>query len=145
VQPQDTTQAMQPASAHAAGEAVPAWTCRECRARAGIRYGYAQSPDAYCTTCGGAMSEVERLAVLVKELVRAPVVVPPSPAVRPSPEFLTVDETAELLRTTPGAIRARAARGQVPGLVRDGRRLLVRRDTLLRALERRASSPGRSR
>jgi len=145
VQPQDTTHAMQPVAAHAAGEAVPPWTCRECSARVDIRYGYPERPDAYCATCGGAMSDVERLAVLVKELVQARVLVSPPPAVRPSPEFLTVDEAADLLRTTPGAIRARAARGQVAGLVRDGRRLLVRRDALLRALERRASSPGRSR
>ncbi|MCM2334395.1 MAG: hypothetical protein NDI82_10660, partial [Anaeromyxobacteraceae bacterium] len=108
--PQDTTHVLPLVAANAADEAVPAWTCRECSARVGGRYGYAQRPDAYCASCGGSMSDVERLAVLVKELVQARVLVPPSPAVRPSPEFLTVDETAELLRTTPGAIRARAAR-----------------------------------
>jgi excisionase family DNA binding protein len=136
---------MQPVAAHAAGEAVPPWTCRECCARTGRSYCYPDYADSYCIACGGAMSDVERLAVVVRGLVQARVFVPPAPAVRPSPEFLTVDETAELLRATPGAIRARAARGKVPGLVRDGRRLLVRRDALLRALERRAPSPGRSR
>lgn len=145
MQPQDTTHVMLPAAASAAGEVVPAWTCRECSARAGIRYGYAQRPDAYCATCGDAMSDVERLATVVMELVQARVPVPQPPAERPPPEFLTVGEAAELLRTTPGAIRARAGRGQLPGLVRDGRRLLVRRAALLRALERRAPSPGRSR
>lgn len=144
--PQDTTHDLSLVAANAAGEAVPAWTCRECSARAGHRYGYPQRPDSYCAACGSAMSDVERLALVVKELVQAQVVAAPPPAARPLlREFLTVDETAELLRTTPGAIRARAGRGQVPGLVRDGRRLLVRRDALLRALERRAPSPGRSR
>lgn len=147
--PQDTTHAKEPFAAHAGGEAAPTWTCRECSARAGRRYGYPGRADTYCSTCGGAMSDVERLAALVQELLRTHGGLgTPAPA-SVSPvlvhEFLTVEEVAELLRTTPGAIRARAARGRVPGLVRDGRRLLVRRETLLRVLERRAPSPGRSR
>lgn len=142
--PHDTTHGLLPVAANAAREGVPAWTCRECSARTGSRYGYALRSDAYCASCGGAMSDVERLAAVVKELLQAQGLMPQSPAVRTPPEFLTVDEAAELLRTTPGAIRARATRGQLPGLVRDGRRLLVRRDALLRALERRAPSPGRS-
>ena len=48
--------------------------------------------------------------------------------------LLTVDEVAALLRTTRKAIYARAERGLLPGAVRDGRRLLVRRDELLRSL-----------
>ena len=55
------------------------------------------------------------------------------------PYLLTVDETAALLRTTRKAIYARASRSQLPGAVRDGRRLLVRRDDLLQSLERPAS------
>jgi excisionase family DNA binding protein len=59
------------------------------------------------------------------------------------PFLLTADETAVLLRTTRKAIYARAERGLLPGVVRDGRRLLVRRDDLLSWLnERRAASPG---
>jgi excisionase family DNA binding protein len=59
------------------------------------------------------------------------------------PFFLTAAEAASVLRTTKGAIYARAARGLLPGAVRDGRRLLVRRDDLLKSLEeRRAASPG---
>lgn len=59
------------------------------------------------------------------------------------PYFLTPAEAAALLRTTKKAIYARAERGLLPGAVRDGRRLLVRRDELLGSLtERRATSPG---
>ncbi len=45
--------------------------------------------------------------------------------------LLTVDETAGLLRTTRKAVYAMAERGQLPGVTRIGRRLLVRRDVLL--------------
>ena len=47
------------------------------------------------------------------------------------PVLLTADETAELLRTTRKAIYVMAERGQLPGVTRIGRRLLVRRDSLL--------------
>lgn len=61
------------------------------------------------------------------------------------PYLLTPAEAAALLRTTKKAIYARAERGLLPGAVRDGRRLLVLRDDLLRSLvERRATSPGGS-
>lgn len=59
------------------------------------------------------------------------------------PYLLTADEAAALLRTSRKAIYARAERGLLPGVVRDGRRLLVRRDELLRFLEeKRTASPG---
>ena len=45
--------------------------------------------------------------------------------------LLTADETADLLRTTRKAIYVMAERGQLPGITRIGRRLLVRRDVLL--------------
>ena len=61
------------------------------------------------------------------------------------PPLLTVDEAAALLRTTRKAIYARAERGQLPGVLRDGRRLLIVRDVLLQYLEKRAASPGESR
>lgn len=58
------------------------------------------------------------------------------------PLFLTADETAELLRTTRAAIYAMAERGQLAGVTRVGRRLLVKRDALLHSLaEGRAPSP----
>jgi excisionase family DNA binding protein len=48
------------------------------------------------------------------------------------PYLLTVDEVAAFLRTTPKAIYHRIERAMLPGVVRDGRRVLVRRDELLR-------------
>jgi excisionase family DNA binding protein len=62
------------------------------------------------------------------------------------PFLLTADEAAALLRTSRRAIYARAERGLLPGVIYDGRRVLVRRDDLLRSLsERRTASPGGSR
>ena len=60
----------------------------------------------------------------------------------PLPFLLSVDEAAELLRTTRKAVYAMVERGALPGVVRVGRRLLVRRHDLLRWLdESRAPSP----
>ena len=57
--------------------------------------------------------------------------------------LLTATETAALLRTSRKAVYAMAERGQLPGVTRIGRRLLMRRDDLLSWLdERRAASPG---
>src|ERR1035437_6214184 len=50
------------------------------------------------------------------------------------PLLLTVDETASLLRTTRKAIYAMVERGQLPGVTRLGRRVLVRSDMLIRWL-----------
>ena len=47
------------------------------------------------------------------------------------PPLLTVDETASLLRTTRKGIYAMVERGQLPGVTRIGRRVLIRSDTLL--------------
>ena len=47
------------------------------------------------------------------------------------PQFLTVDEVASLLRTSRKAIYAMVERGQVPGVTRVGRRLLVRAEELV--------------
>jgi excisionase family DNA binding protein len=67
----------------------------------------------------------------------------PVPTQDPAPLLLTIDEVATLLRTSRKAIYAMAERGQLPGLTRLHRRLLVRRDDLLSWLdERRAASPG---
>jgi excisionase family DNA binding protein len=60
--------------------------------------------------------------------------------------LMTVSEVAELLRTTPKAVYHRIERGQLPGVVHDGDRLLVRRAELLRYLsEGRGPSPRGSR
>lgn len=51
------------------------------------------------------------------------------------PILLTADETAEILRTTRTAVYAMAARGQLPGVTRIGRRLLVRSADLVTWLD----------
>ena len=62
------------------------------------------------------------------------------------PQFLTVDEVASLLRTSRKAIYAMVERGQVPGVIRVGRRLLFRRDVLVDWLDQKsAPSPKESR
>jgi excisionase family DNA binding protein len=58
------------------------------------------------------------------------------------PHLLTIDETADLLRTSRRAIYAMIARRQLPGVVRIRRRVLVRADDLLDWLhQKRAPSP----
>jgi len=60
--------------------------------------------------------------------------------------LLTVDEAADLLRSTRKAVYALIERGQLAGVRRLGRRVLVDRAELLDSLtERRASPPERSR
>ena len=51
------------------------------------------------------------------------------------PLLLTVDDAAELLRTTKRAIYAMVERRQLPGIVRIGRRVLFRADDLLHWLD----------
>ena len=52
------------------------------------------------------------------------------------PPLMTAAETAELLRTTRKAIYMMAEKGQLPGVMRLGRRLLIHRDDVLRWLDR---------
>ena len=59
-----------------------------------------------------------------------------------SPVLLTVAETAALLRTSRKAVYAMVERGQLPGVIRIGRRLLFRRDALVDWLDQKdAPSP----
>jgi Helix-turn-helix domain len=54
--------------------------------------------------------------------------------------WLTVEETAELLQTSPGAIRQRISTGWLAGdTVRDGKRRFIRREAVLRELEQKAT------
>jgi excisionase family DNA binding protein len=55
------------------------------------------------------------------------------------PLLLTVSETATLLRTSRKAIYAMIERALLPGVVRIGRRVLVRRDDLLHWLSQKSA------
>jgi excisionase family DNA binding protein len=57
----------------------------------------------------------------------------------PSP-LMTAEEVAELLRVTPEAIYAMKARGELPGVVKLGRRLRFRREELYEWVRRAPSS-----
>ena len=58
------------------------------------------------------------------------------------PHLLTTADVADFLRTTQNAVYIMVARGQLPGVVRIGRRILVREDELVDWLDRsRTSSP----
>ena len=60
------------------------------------------------------------------------------------PPLLRVDEVATLLRTSRRAVYAMIERGQLPGVTRIGRRVLVFRDDLIVWLdEKRAMSSGK--
>jgi excisionase family DNA binding protein len=54
--------------------------------------------------------------------------------------LLTVDDAAELLRTSKRAIYAMIERRQLPGVVRIGRRVLPRADDLLHWLDQKTAS-----
>jgi len=58
--------------------------------------------------------------------------------------LLTVDDVADLLRTTRRAVYAMIERRQLPGIVRIGRRVLVRADELLHWLDQKSASSLRS-
>lgn len=67
----------------------------------------------------------------------------PGPAAQVLPELLTAVEVAQYLRTTRTAIYAMAGKGQLPGVVHLGRRVLFRRDRLVQFIsENSVASPG---
>jgi excisionase family DNA binding protein len=71
----------------------------------------------------------------------SPTAPPPDPA--DLPFLLDAADLAVLLRTTRKAVYGLIERGQVPGVIRIGRRVLVRRDVLLEWLHRSCASPPR--
>lgn len=63
--------------------------------------------------------------------------------IRPDSQLLlTVGEVANLLRTTKPAVYAMVERGQLPGVTRIGRRVLVRSDALLEWLDQKSVPSG---
>jgi excisionase family DNA binding protein len=58
---------------------------------------------------------------------------------RSLPMLLTIDETADLLRTTRRAVYAMVERRQLPGVVRVRRRVLVRSQELLNWLDQKSA------
>lgn len=59
-----------------------------------------------------------------------------------APVLLTTEDVATLLRTTRRAVYAMLERGQLPGIIRIGRRVLIRQDDLLDWLDqKRTPSP----
>ncbi len=68
----------------------------------------------------------------------------PASGTRAVPMLLTVDDVADLLRTTRRAVYAMVERRQLPGIVRIGRRVLVRADELLHWLDQKSASSLRS-
>jgi excisionase family DNA binding protein len=90
-------------------------------------------------------ARLSRSVVLAKAepaSVRARISATPG-ATRANDEFLlTVDEAADLLRTTRRAIYAMVERRHLPGVIRIRRRVLLRADDLLHWLDqKRAPSP----
>ena len=58
---------------------------------------------------------------------------------RELPILLTADDAADLLRTTRRAIYAMVERGQLPGVVRVRRRVLLKSDALLHWLDQKSA------
>jgi excisionase family DNA binding protein len=56
------------------------------------------------------------------------------------PVLLTPNEVAEILRTSRKAIYSMVERGQLPGIVRIGRRLLLREEALLDWLRQKSTA-----
>ena len=57
-----------------------------------------------------------------------------------TPNLLTPVEVADVLRTTKKAIYSMVERAQLPGVVRVGRRVLIREDALLDWLRQKSAS-----
>ena len=56
------------------------------------------------------------------------------------PIYLTADEAADLLRTSRKAIYSKIERGQLPGVRRLGRRVLIHTESLVHFLDQQSAS-----
>jgi hypothetical protein len=70
---------------------------------------------------------LQRVAEIAADIVLARLADAPT-------HWMTLDEAAIRYRSTPGALRKRAQRGQLPGAIKDGARWLVHAPTLDAAL-----------
>ncbi len=59
--------------------------------------------------------------------------------VHETPRYFTTAEVADILRTSRSAIYAMVERGQLPGVTRIGRRLLLRQDALVHWLDQKSA------
>ena len=130
------------------------WRCRTCSAQAAEPYRYPPGPDVYCSSCQQALTTSERgvetlrglLAYLEQQVLRPPGSSAPggTDAGTSNGPLLTVEEVAQLLRTTPKGVYAKVARSQLPGAIRVGRALRFRRSDVVKLLaEGRAPSSRR--
>lgn len=118
------------------------WTCRACCTRSGERFNYPPGPDVFCARCGrplGWLAEVLRALLHQVEghAIEAPTTVRP-----PTANFLlTVEDVAEFLSTSRKGVYAQVARGQLPGVVWVGHRMLFRPEPLHQWLHGKRRSP----
>lgn len=118
------------------------WLCRSCACISKVRYVYPLSPWIYCQRCEGPLTPSEQIVAVARlqSSGELPAVLMPTAPREPPAEkgrarpLATVREVAALLNTTPAAIYAMKARGRLPGVTKVGRRVLFRRDALLRWL-----------
>jgi hypothetical protein len=115
------------------------WRCRDCVLKAGEKYVYPPSPDAYCALCSSPLDATERIAAALAALARTG-----DRRTGLDKPLLTASEAAAFLGTTPKGLEALRRRGKLPPSVGPGRRLLFRREDLLTCSSR-EPSPRRTR
>ncbi len=98
--------------------------------------GSVHAPSGATSPARGRLTGQDRLHMRLVQLRRPPDGEPPAANGEPRlPILLTVDEVANLLRTTRGAVYVMVERRQLPGTTRIGRRLLFRSADLLHWLD----------
>ena len=128
------------------------WVCRTCCEKAAQGYRYPNEADVYCAVCSSPLTLKEQEVTVLRLLLRAKqtgqgaqLVGEPSAAPPPQQELLSVKQVAELTGKSEKSIYAQANRGSLPGLVRVGRSLRVRRAALVGSPQEVRVSPGRTR